>query len=321
MSSANQVIFRLPNQDALRSILESDGQDSFFIQPFVKEVQRSVVRGTISEISFEEAQEAIGKWEPPSLEHPGIDSDYKQLVTDAKVQIEEGLFVKVVPARDKVINSSTSVVELFSKLLEHFPNAFVYIFNVGGKVMLGATPETLLVKENGILRTEALGGTKTNGGYTEKERKEHQLIVSYLEGMLSRLGYVFRKGQLETKIAGPVEHLSTKFELDSRGFENDLLLLEYLHPTPAVCGFPYLPSFNFIKSKESMDRGYYSGYIGPVFSDENFYQFVNLRCAEVYNGKYRLFAGAGVNELSEPELEFQETENKMDTIAKWLKMD
>ena len=47
--------------------------------------------------------------------------------------------------------------------------------------------------------------------------------------------------------------------------------------------------------------------------------YVNLRCARVFEGVYELYAGAGINEMSDPNDELVETDNKLQTIAQWLK--
>ena len=44
-------------------------------------------------------------------------------------------------------------------------------------------------------------------------------------------------------------------------------LLESLHPTPAVCGFPKDDALNIIREYESHDRGYYAGPFGYLGSD------------------------------------------------------
>jgi isochorismate synthase len=97
-------------------------------------------------------------------------------------------------------------------------------------------------------------------------------------------------------------------------------LLERLHPTPAVCGFPKESALNFIKENEAFDRGYYSGFLGPV-SHENHQQFfVNLRSGMCYQNGLMLMAGAGINEMSVEEDEWVETERKMDTLLNCVQL-
>jgi isochorismate synthase len=91
-------------------------------------------------------------------------------------------------------------------------------------------------------------------------------------------------------------------------------LLERLHPTPAVCGFPKGSAMQFIIENEAFERGYYAGFLGPVSHDNHQQLFVNLRSGMGYQNGLMLMAGAGINEMSVEEDEWVETERKMDTL-------
>lgn len=319
MSANSQVVFRLPSESQFQFIEQGIGEDIFILRPYDKRLQKQVIRGKIHPISSTELTDIVSSWNLPDY-YPYSDSmRYQDLVLKGKASIQSGQFEKVVLARNKDMASGVSVSELLLRLSSAYPDAYIYGFAVENVVMVGASPETLLRKDSGVLSTEALGGTLTHGKYTEKENKEHVQIVAYLEAMLGRMAYSYERLPLVRKLAGPVEHLHTGFRILSKGLTSDLNLLEALHPTPAVCGMPYKEANDFIELEEGLERGYYSGYSGPCYSDENFMMFVNLRCARVFDGYYRIIAGAGINEFSDPEDEFQETENKMNTIAQWLK--
>ena len=91
-----------------------------------------------------------------------------------------------------------------------------------------------------------------------------------------------------------------------------------MHPTSAVCGLPYEESLEFILKTEKLQRGYYSGYIGPIYKDGNFDFFVNLRCAMAFQNSLVLYAGAGINSMSDPEAEWDEVKRKKQVIASKL---
>ncbi len=315
----NQAFFRLPGQQDILFI-EQDvkGSDKFVIRPFQPSLAPEYIVGDIQSIDLKSCEKLISSWRYSIADEVNI-VDYESVIRLAVESIQKGEFVKVVPARQKLLASDVGVFTLFGRLLQHYKEAFVYVFNLNGKIMIGASPETLMRKNAKGIITEALGGTRTHGRYSEKESDEHKHIVDYISGELKLQGYKFEQLETQSRKAGPVEHLSTGFKLESRGLENDQTLPELLHPTPAVCGLPFEPAFDFIKKYEGFDRAFYSGYIGPMYKNGNFELFVNLRCAEVFEGYYKLFAGAGINALSKPDDEFNETENKMQTIAQWLK--
>lgn len=121
--------------------------------------------------------------------------------------------------------------------------------------------------------------------------------------------------------AGSLLHLITEFEVDNKKTAVEALpqtLLELLHPTSAVCGMPLKEAQEFIKSEEKYDREYYTGFLGPINFDDSTNLFVNLRCGKIYDGKIRLFAGAGITEDSDPQKEWIETEMKCQTILNKL---
>jgi isochorismate synthase len=92
-----------------------------------------------------------------------------------------------------------------------------------------------------------------------------------------------------------------------------------LHPTPAVGGVPSTISCKYIKEYEGYDRSLYSGYIGIVdFNTNNAEYFVNLRCFKAYQNYIKLYAGAGITKDSVAEKEYDETENKMQSILSKL---
>ncbi len=315
----NQVFFRLPNQSQVLQIQQdSSGLDSFVIRGFNPKLDIDRIQGKIKPVGVSEVKSCVSTWKPGQVQQVNL-VDYRKLVDLCIEKIQEGEFEKLVPARQKLIESMIQPAELFEQLLSHYEKAFVYMFHFNGIIMIGASPETLMVREGDTLKTEALGGTLTHGVYSDKESIEHLHIVRYITSKLKELEYEFIQMPTIPRKAGPVEHLSTGFQLKSKGLSEDLALTESLHPTPAVCGLPYQKALDFLQQSEGMDRAYYSGYLGPVYANGNFELFVNLRCAEIYDGHYKLFAGAGVNALSQAEDEFQETENKMQTIAQWLK--
>ncbi|MBC7426107.1 MAG: chorismate-binding protein, partial [Bacteroidia bacterium] len=105
-------------------------------------------------------------------------------------------------------------------------------------------------------------------------------------------------------------------------FEVDRLksaeITNMLHPTPAVCGYPFNEALDFIKENEGYNREFYSGYLGPVYNNGDRQLFVNLRCMRIYEEDMVLFAGGGINKGSDPEKEWTETENKMKTLLNCL---
>ena len=119
----------------------------------------------------------------------------------------------------------------------------------------------------------------------------------------------------ETIGAGEVVHLRSRIEADlGDGALSDVVLA--LHPTPAVCGTPREAAREFIRDHEAHDRGCYAGFWGPWYPDGRTELYVNIRCLRHAGDRGVIFTGAGITSGSDPQKEWEETEQKAQT---WLR--
>jgi isochorismate synthase len=109
-----------------------------------------------------------------------------------------------------------------------------------------------------------------------------------------------------------VKHLRTDFSFTFNEQSIDEVI-RGLHPTPAVSGLPQNLSLEVIRQIEPHNREFYSGFIGEI-DNQNASIFVNLRCCQISRGKIYLYIGGGYTVDSNPEMEWEETENKSRTI-------
>lgn len=316
------VVFRMPGCTGFEGLVNGPGTDVFRMHPFDRQSPSVCLRGTFTRMDHLQLKDTVQSW---SLSPSGSDTPahgrahYTALVQDAVKRIEQGEMEKVVLA---AVFRIAAVPDLFQMLIElerRHPDAFVYAINTDGIAMIGASPETLLSCQGQILRTEALGGTPANGQYGIKEIMEHQQICDYIASVLNAHDFAYSRGARTVKQAGTVEHLRTGFEIEARSREENQKLAEQLHPTPAVCGLPPETASAYIQAHEGFSRNYYAGYLGPERGSGEFSYFVNLRCAQVFAQEMILYAGAGINRLSDPGAEWDEVNRKKETIAGLLK--
>jgi isochorismate synthase len=319
--SGDKVIFRIPDSNTIYFIENGTGDDAFILQAFDKTQEKKEIRGNLRSIDSVELNQILNRIQLcEASDKRSIDYDsYKNMIDAAQKEIREEKFKKVVLAGQFWKDWEPDIAKLYTRLLKNYPKAFVYVGTIGGEVYIGASPEPLLVKRDTVLLTEALGGTKTNGSYTKKEEIEHSQIVDYIQEILNTNSYDYKFGNTESKPAGFIEHLCTKFTIHGRSVNEDIELANALHPTSAVCGLPFSESINFINKHENLDRQYYSGFLGPCLKDGDFSLYVNLRCAKIFKSGLMFFAGAGINSLSNPKDEWDEINNKVNTIAQFLK--
>ncbi|WCO03353.1 chorismate-binding protein [Psychroserpens ponticola] len=251
---------------------------------------------------------------------------------------------KVVLSRCEAIPfSENQFLSAFKKLLQNYPNAFVYCWyhpKVG--LWLGATPETLIHMSGNRFKTMALAGTQSYKDSLEvtwntKEKDEQQFVTDYIESCLKPYVNHLSVTEAKTVKAGHILHLQSNVS----GVLNASLhtILKKLHPTPAVCGLPVNEAKAFILENESYNREYYTGFLGELNVMEttsrntnrrnvenNAYHsvktvtnlFVNLRCMQIKNNQALIYVGGGITKDSIPEHEWDETVSKAETMKQVL---
>jgi isochorismate synthase len=248
---------------------------------------------------------------------------YVKCVEKAVDVLKEGRMKKVVLSRKQSFSKRTSDLEILTQLLDQYPEANCYFFHHPeiGK-WIGATPEILLHVEEGKLQTMSLAGTalyKENKTHVwgQKELQEQQLVTDFITENLYKNGALhIEKSELKTVQAGSLIHLRTDINasIDHQDIDS---YIKALHPTPAVCGMPRDVAMEYLSKNENYDRSFYTGYLGMVDPDKASY-FVNLRCMELHSDHVDLYIGGGITKLSNPESEYQETVDKLDTMKKLL---
>ncbi|HEU5148344.1 MAG TPA: chorismate-binding protein [Chryseosolibacter sp.] len=255
---------------------------------------------------------------------------FLQLVDAGLREIDAGRFRKIVPSRTRTITlpDEFEVVQAFQKLCIAHPQALISFVSIPGVgTWLGATPELLVcVRDKKIFKTVALAGTLPHHAgtdirsvaWTQKEIEEQALVERYVISCFKkiRLREYDEQGP-RTVIAGNLMHLKSEFTVDIQATnfpQIGSVMLELLHPTSAVCGMPLEPSLAFLKDHEPHDRGFYSGYLGPVNVHNNIELFVNIRCMQLAGNEAILYAGAGITIDSVPDKEWAETEMKLNTL-------
>jgi len=256
---------------------------------------------------------------------------FKALVSRCIDKIKSSGILKIVPSRhlDVDIPSGFDALEIFLTLNHKYARSFNYLFyipNVG--MWIGATPELLLEEDpNGIFKTVALAGTKILPGeeanlssipWTQKEIEEQAIVSRFIINCFKKIRLrEFEEYGPKTIRAGHLAHLKTIFQVNLNAVnfpELSTTMLELLHPTSAICGMPRREAYEFLSRNEDYSREFYSGFLGPVNINNHTHIFVNLRCLQVMKNKLRFYAGAGVTEDSDPQSEFDETEQKMHTL-------
>lgn len=248
---------------------------------------------------------------------------YQDVFTKFSHALHQKEFEKLVLSRSKVckVTGEYSLYALFKKACALYENAFVYLcFTQSGGVWIGSTPEILLSGKSGNYSTVALAGTMRISDpfiayeWSKKNQQEQAIVSEYIRASLKTLGINPEEQGPFTATAGNLIHLKTIFEFSLSESSQVSELVSLLHPTPAVCGLPKKEAYTFIRKHEGYDRKYYSGFLGMIDAEGETNLYVNLRCMQLSSKEIRFFAGGGILCGSDAESEWNETEDKMQTM-------
>lgn len=236
-------------------------------------------------------------------------------------KLSQGVFKKIVLARTADITTNTSTEQLFMQACNLYPRLFIALVStpVTG-TWLTATPEILIDNDGHNCHTMALAGTMKVGDikWSDKNIEEQRVVAQYIANCISAYTDNSHEEGPYSVRAGQVTHLRSDFTFQLKDKKDFGRIIAQLHPTPAVCGLPKDETYRFIQDVESIDRRYYSGFMGPVDIDGETHLYVTLRCMSIDNGHCRLYAGGGLLKESEAESEWLETETKMETMKRTI---
>lgn len=303
---------------------ESPAHETFFLQPDCVFFSNNIAEIYIDKLAANDRFIEIEK--NKNTTKTTTPEEFIGNVNKAVLAMKAAEFQKVVLSKARVeqLPDDFQPEQFFLTLCRKYPHAFVYIMQlpeVG--CWIGATPEPLLTIENGTVKTVSLAGTQVGTEletedyhWSSKEIEEQGIVTNFIEQTLRSLHIAdITKLGPENYRAANLIHLKTAFEFPQAHIQNRFSdLLKALHPTPSVGGLPKNEARNFILANEQHDRGYYTGFFGPVNINEKSAVYVNLRCLQLFDNNFVLYSGAGITSSSVAEKEWEETENKMLTL-------
>ena len=254
--------------------------------------------------------------------------EWQRAVAEVVATIRSGAVEKVVMARDVVARTGADVDvrHLLRNLADQYPTCWT--FSVDS--LVGATPELLVRRDQGLVACRVLAGTIQRTGddagdlrraaelaRSSKDLGEHELAVESVAEALGPYCSSFNVPESPFVLHLPnVMHLASDVTgvLDRSHSEgpSSLALAAALHPTAAVGGTPTARAVEVLADAERMDRGRYAAPVGWMSADGDGEWGIALRSGEVTGPRsVRLFAGCGIVAASDPAAEARESEAKL----------
>lgn len=295
--------------------LENLPEDSFFITDFTKDkmfyfkIEQEVSSIATAELNFKSEADVFVANQKAYLNGLQYFIDGFEMLG-----IEKAIFSRIkLVEKDEV----TEMDAVFRRLAKKYKSqALVYLASDEKfGTWVGATPEVLLSGNQENMYSMALAGTKREEAteWTTKEREEQQYVADYVKDKINAQSPPeLVVSPTESVKKGAVYHLQTSYDFQlAKEKWNDLMLT--LHPTPAVCGTPADLAQDYILTNEPHEREFYTGLVGWKGTDR-LSVFVNLRCMQVLENHFALYVGGGITQCSDLANEWQETEDKSETL-------
>lgn len=276
---------------------------------------------------------------PKSTEPARILSDFRplfdreaycEIVRKAKHYIHEGDIFQVVLSNRLEADFEGSLLNAYRIFRTTNPSPYMFYFSSDNVEMAGASPETLVKLQDGVLYTYPLAGTRPRGATPgedarlerelladPKELAEHNMLVDLGRndlGKISEFGSVEVEKYLEILRFSHVMHIGSTVRGKIRPDRNALDAVDAVLPAGTLSGAPKIRACEIINELENNKRGIYGGAIGYMDFTGNLDTCIAIRLAFKKNGKIFIRSGAGIVADSVPETEFQETINKAQAV-------
>ena len=256
--------------------------------------------------------------------------EYCSMVEKAKHYIYEGDIFQVVLSNRLEADFEGSLLNTYRVLRTINPSPYMFYFSSDDMEVAGASPETLVKLENGILHTFPLAGTRPRGATPEEDKEleegllkdekecaEHNMLVDLGRndlGKISKFGTVEVEKYMSIEKYSHVMHIGSTVRGEIRDDKTALDAVDAVLPAGTLSGAPKIRACQIINELEDNKRGIYGGAIGYIDFTGNLDTCIAIRIAFKKNGKVFVRSGAGIVADSVPENEYQECINKAKAV-------
>lgn len=210
------------------------------------------------------------------------------------------------------------------------PSPYLFFFDYGNYKLLGSSPESQLIIQNGKAIVHPIAGTFKRTGNDDvdkaaaeqllkdaKENAEHVMLVDLARNDLSRVCTEVQVAHYkQIQYYSHVIHLVSEVVGKLPENTNPFLLLAKSFPAGTLSGAPKIKAIELIGAIEKQPRSYYGGAIGAVGLNGNFNHAIMIRTILSKLNTLVYQVGAGVVAASNPDSELQELNNKIGALRK-----
>lgn len=262
------------------------------------------------------------------------DEEYRQIVQQGIDQCKAGELNQIVVSRNFSQKFKGDEFNVYRCLRSINPSPYLFYFDYNDYKLMGSSPESQLIIKEGTATISPIAGTiKRTGDYNQdqkataellnnpKENSEHDMLVELAQDELRKFARNIQIAELrEVHTYSHVIHLVSKVIGQVDPNTNPFTAMGDSFPAGTLTGSPKEKAIQLINQYEPSNRGFYGGCIGIVGLNGDFNHAIMIRSFLSTNNTLYYQAGAGVVELSTPEGELQEVNNKLNALKSAIKM-
>jgi anthranilate synthase component 1 len=288
-----------------------------------------------------ELERTLSKAEPVERAPIAISSnvtreEFERMVRTAKEYIAAGDIYQVVLSQRFESRFDADPFTAYRALRHVNPSPYMYFLRMGGRAIVGSSPEMLVRVEGRAMQTHPIAGTRPRGvteaddarlaeelRQSEKECAEHVMLVDLGRNDLGRVaeyGTVKVPTYMTIERYSHVMHLVSKVEGRLAAERDRLDALVSCFPAGTVSGAPKVRAMEIIAELENGRRGVYAGAVGYLDFAGNLDFCITIRTVVIEHGRAYIQAGAGIVADSDPTAEYEETRDKARAVVRALEL-
>lgn len=259
---------------------------------------------------------------------------FHEMVERSKEYIYEGDIFQVVLSQRFEVPFQGDRFTLYRALRMVNPSPYLFFLDFDGFGLVGSSPEVLVRVTDKEVRLLPIAGTRPRGETHEKdlaleknlkndpkEIAEHIMLVDLGRNDLSRVcksGTVHLERNQSIERFSHVMHIVSDVVGEISTGRNSVDALMQCFPAGTVSGAPKIRAMEIIDELEPTKRGPYAGAVGYFDFSGNMDTCIAIRTMVVTGDSVYIQAGAGIVADSDPQKEFEETQNKAGALVEAL---
>ena len=267
----------------------------------------------------------------PSAASRSTRDEYTAAIERSKQYIREGDVFQVVISQRFDHEVTAHPLDVYRVLRSLNPSPYMYLLTLDdpdGKPysIVGSSPEALVKVQQDRVFMHPIAGSRPRGSNPDedgafaddlladpKERAEHLMLVDLARNDLQKVCFPGTVGVTEfmqVERFSHIMHLVSSVEGDLRPDATAIDVFRATFPAGTLSGAPKPRALEIIDELEPAQRGVYGGVVGYIDFAGDADLAIAIRTTTIVDGTAYVQAGAGLVADSDPDAEFEESQNK-----------